>query len=476
MFVNTDQSIAGSYITKKSEATKEEKKLKKEYIKKKKKIEKENKKEFIKKKKKLSDKAKSWITKKALTSLSIYYTDINELPKANFYFFAKNKDGVTYIGYIKDDKRSKILTKKDINVRKEQKGKAYLVDGKRKVICHVHSTITSFQVINSVVLATKDFNLGCTKGESNEEIIGQVLQTGNSGNGDIYTEKWAIGNLKEQFVVQIFKDKKNALLALAETKKKKIPFGPLSPQQTDEKYYALIIGNSEYEDKQIDDLIAPANDAKALDEILKTKYNFKTNLLLNASREEILDAIQELATTLNREDNLLIYYAGHGMYIKEQEQGYWLPVDSDKNKRSKWINNQTVVAEVKSAEAKHILLIVDSCFAASLTKSTTIDKNLNIKKGDKKWETLKLKKARWLIASGGIEPVDDSNGRGHSYFARKLIDTLEKNEPGQVISSYELFGPIHTYVVNNLPQNPERLKILDTGHDGGDFLFFAKVE
>ena len=84
-------------------------------------------------------------------------------------------------------------------------------------------------------------------------------------------------------------------------------------------------------------------------------------------------------TTLNREDNLLIYYAGHGMYIKEQEQGYWLPVDSDKNKRSKWINNQTVVAEVKSAEAKHILLIVDSCFAASLTKSTTIDKNLRKK-------------------------------------------------------------------------------------------------
>ena len=468
MFVNTDQSIAGNYITKKSEATKEEKKLKKEYIKKKKKIEKENKKEFIKKKKKLSDKAKSWITKKAITSLSKYYTDINELPKANFYFFAKNKDGVTYIGYIKDDKRSDTLTKKNINIKKEQKGKAYLVDG--KVICNIHSEISSFQVIGLITLATRSFNLGCTKGNKNEEILGHWVQMDESGSGKALNEK------EEIFEVQIFKDKKTTLLALAETNKEKIALGPLSPQQTDEKYYALIIGNSEYEDKQIDDLIAPANDAKALDEILKTKYNFKTNLLLNASREEILDAIQELATTLNREDNLLIYYAGHGMYIKEQEQGYWLPVDSDKNKRSKWINNQTVVAEVKSAEAKHILLIVDSCFAASLTKSTTIDKNLNIKKGDKKWETLKLKKARWLIASGGIEPVDDSNGRGHSYFARKLIDTLEKNEPGQVISSYELFGPIHAYVVNNLPQNPERLKILDTGHDGGDFLFFAKVE
>ena len=91
IFVNTGQSIAGSYITKKSDATKEEKKLKKEYIKKKKKVEKVKKIEFIKKKEKLSDKAKSWITKKTLTSLSKYYTNINELPKANFYFFAKMK-------------------------------------------------------------------------------------------------------------------------------------------------------------------------------------------------------------------------------------------------------------------------------------------------------------------------------------------------------------------------------------------------
>ena len=114
MFVNTDQSIAGSYITKKSDVTKEEKKLKKEYIKKKKKVDKENKKEFIKKKQKLSDKAKNWITKKSLTSLSKYYTSIDEFPKANFYFFAKNEDGVTYIGYIKDAKTSKILTKKGL--------------------------------------------------------------------------------------------------------------------------------------------------------------------------------------------------------------------------------------------------------------------------------------------------------------------------------------------------------------------------
>ena len=115
----------------------------------------------------------------------------------------------------------------------------------------------------------------------------------------------------------------------------------------------------------MDDLKAPANDAKALDDILKTKYDFETVLLLDATREEILDAMQEMSTKLNREDNLLIYYSGHGMFIQEQERGYWLPIDADKEKRSKWINTQSIADEVKYAEAKHILLIVDSCFFES---------------------------------------------------------------------------------------------------------------
>ncbi len=476
LFVNTDQSIAGSYITKKSEVTKEEKKLKKEYIKKKKKVEKENKKEFIKKKKKLSDKAKSWITKKSLTSLSKYYSNINELPKANFYFFAKNKNGVTYIGYIKDDKTSKILTKDGINIKKEQKGKAYLLDAGdiffEKVICNIHSEIKDFQVINSKILAMRSFSLGCTKGNKNDKILGYWTQRGNSGDGDIETNK------NVRFEVKIFKDRKNASLVLSDSEKERTTHiaSPLQTYRTEEKYYALIIGNSEYDDRRLDDLIAPVNDARALNDVLKTKYNFETELLLNATREEILDKMQDIASKLNRKDNLLIYYGGHGMDIQEQEIGYWLPIDADKEKRSKWINTQSVADEIKYAKAKHILLIVDSCFSGSLTKSTSANKNKKIKKGDKKYNVLSKKKARWLISSGGIEPVDDSDGRGHSYFARKLIDVLKENKPGQVITSYELFEPIHTYVTDNLTQNPERVKIVDTGHAGGDFLFYAKVE
>jgi hypothetical protein len=53
-----------------------------------------------------------------------------------------------------------------------------------------------------------------------------------------------------------------------------------------------------------------------------------------------------------------------------------------------------------------------------------------------------------------------------------LIDTLKNNNT--VINSQILFENIRRYVVSNADQTPERAMVHKTGHDGGDFLFFAK--
>ncbi len=87
-------------------------------------------------------------------------------------------------------------------------------------------------------------------------------------------------------------------------------------------------------------------------------------------------------------------------------------------------------------------------------------------------ERLKKKKTRLVITSGGYEPVVDSDGGQHSLFALKLIDILKNNNG--VINSSRLFEPIRQYVSDNADQTPERAMVHKTGHDGGDFLFFAK--
>ena len=239
--------------------------------------------------------------------------------------------------------------------------------------------------------------------------------------------------------------------------------------KTNEKYYALVIGNNKYE--HLEKLDAAENDAEVIADVLTKKYGFEVDLLLNADYDTTVNSLFKITNKLKRNDNLLIYYAGHGELDKAENRGYWLPVDASFELRSKWISNQRIVDRIKATKAKHVLLIADSCFSGTLMRSgTTPDVNEAI---DEKYiERLKSKKTRLVITSGGNEPVVDSDGGNHSLFALKLIDTLKNNNT--VINSQILFENIRRYVVSNADQTPERALVHKTGHDGGDFLFFPK--
>ena len=238
---------------------------------------------------------------------------------------------------------------------------------------------------------------------------------------------------------------------------------------TNEKYYALVIGNNNYE--YLEKLDAAENDAEVIADVLTNKYGFEVDLLLNADYDTTVNSLFKITNKLKRNDNLLIYYAGHGELDKAENRGYWLPVDASYELRSKWISNQRIVDRIKATKAKHVLLIADSCFSGTLMRSGT-NPDINEAIDDKYIERLKSKKTRLVITSGGNEPVVDSDGGDHSLFALKLIDTLKNNNT--VINSQILFENIRRYVVSNADQTPERALVHKTGHDGGDFLFFPK--
>ena len=79
------------------------------------------------------------------------------------------------------------------------------------------------------------------------------------------------------------------------------------------------------------------------------------------------------------------------------------------------------------------------------------------------------KKSRTALTSGGVEPVSDSGGGGHSIFAKYFLSLLEENE--EVIDATQLFSRLRRNVVDNSLQTPEYGNIHQAGHDGGDFLF-----
>lgn len=90
-----------------------------------------------------------------------------------------------------------------------------------------------------------------------------------------------------------------------------------NPEDYLKNYYALIIGINAY--NNLKTLKTAVKDAQDVDKVLKQKYGFKTQLLLdkNATRDNILEVINDYRRTLYEKDNFLIYYAGHGKYDKK---------------------------------------------------------------------------------------------------------------------------------------------------------------
>jgi hypothetical protein len=101
-------------------------------------------------------------------------------------------------------------------------------------------------------------------------------------------------------------------------------------------YHALIIGNNDYQN--MPDLDTALNDATTLQKVLSDRYGFKVRMLQNASRAEILNALNDYTKSLKAEDSLLIYYAGHGELDLRNSVGYWLPVNADQNDNTEWIS------------------------------------------------------------------------------------------------------------------------------------------
>jgi uncharacterized caspase-like protein len=236
----------------------------------------------------------------------------------------------------------------------------------------------------------------------------------------------------------------------------------LSPAQFGQ-YYAIVIGNNNY--AYLPKLKSAINDAQEIASLLKNNYGFKVDILLDAKRSDILLALTKLRENLSGQDNLLIYYAGHGWLDKEGDEGYWLPIDATKENELNWISNSSITTTLKAMEAKHVLIVADSCYSGKLGRSIHIQK-----KSPDYYSRLAQKRARSVLASGGLEPVIDSGGKGnHSVFAAAFLEVLQGNT--KIIDCTELFNEIRRPVMLTSEQTPEYADIRKAGHDGGEFIF-----
>ncbi|MDF1691083.1 MAG: caspase family protein [Zhongshania sp.] len=247
------------------------------------------------------------------------------------------------------------------------------------------------------------------------------------------------------------------------------------------RYYALIIGNRNY--TQLEHLETPLNDAREVGEILEKQYGFQVQLLLDSDRLTVMKAINELHSVLGENDNLLIYYAGHGSMINvgERDTGYWLPINADPPPNdASWVSNDFVSNHLGRIQAKRVLVIADSCYGGLLSSAPGhLFFGQTTGAGSSDYIKYKLpRRSRLLLSSGGDKPVIDEGGRGHSVFAQELIDTLRSNVG--VLSAPDLYasirGPVKARAaVNQFVQEPVYKSIKGAGHEVGDFFFVPKA-
>ncbi len=243
------------------------------------------------------------------------------------------------------------------------------------------------------------------------------------------------------------------------------------------RYHAIVIGNNQYADYPA--LTSASNDADKVADVLSRRYGFTTTLLKNANRFEILSALNAKREALGPDDNLVVYFAGHGEIDDTTRQGYWIPADGRQNTPASWLSNRAISDILNTMTAKHVLVVADSCYSGAMTRAAV--PTFSNAMPDKAWaqwvKTMSQSRSRTALTSGGLAPVPDTGRGNNSHFALALIAALEDN--AQLLEGQRLFREVSSAMAvaaseSSLVQVPEYAPIQFAGHEAGEFFFQPK--
>jgi len=239
------------------------------------------------------------------------------------------------------------------------------------------------------------------------------------------------------------------------------------------EYYALVIGVDNYSGEW-PKLQNAVNDAKGVATTLSQRYTFqylKTLYDKEASRENILKEFEWLMANAKENDNVMIYYSGHGEYIESMDKGFWVPFDATSKSISKYISNEDIRAFLGGIKSKHTLLVTDACFSGDIFRGKTM--TIPFDNSTKYYQKVYSLSSRKALTSGGVEPVLDKGKEGHSIFAYYFLQALNKNSE-KYFDAGQIFDFLKIPVVNNSFQTPVYSPVRNTGDEGGQFIFILK--
>jgi len=237
---------------------------------------------------------------------------------------------------------------------------------------------------------------------------------------------------------------------------------------------ALIFATNIYD--SFSELVNPVIDAGTIADELQSNYFVQTELITNATLKEIIEKIREYAKiNYGPNDNLMIFFAGHGIYDEVFKEGYVISRDSksDDVAKTSYLSHSNLRTMINNIPCNHIMLVMDVCFGGTFdpliaSRSRAADMYTEVT-NEEFIQRKKKYKTRLYLTSGGKEYVPDGRPGHHSPFARKFLEALRNYGGSDKILTV---NEIIQYVEKVEPQ--PRFGEFGDNEPGSDFILLVK--
>jgi len=218
--------------------------------------------------------------------------------------------------------------------------------------------------------------------------------------------------------------------------------------------YALLFATNVYD--YFGDLVNPVYDAQTIAAELEESFGVVCEVVLNPTLDETVKKIREFASrSYGQKDNLMVFFAGHGIYDEVFKEGYVISRDSkmDDLGKTSYLSHSNLRTMINNITCPHIFLVMDVCFGGTFDPhlATASHRGASMYAGVSPEEFLDRKmkyKTRLYLTSGGNEYVPDGRPGFHSPFARGFIYALRENvgsdgllTTAEIVKSVEMLKP-----------------------------------
>lgn len=240
----------------------------------------------------------------------------------------------------------------------------------------------------------------------------------------------------------------------------------------DRKDYAVLFATDKYD--YWSDLVNPVEDANAIAAELKSRYGFETEVVENPTQEEVFIKIADYVQKKYKpQDQLMIFFAGHGYFDETFGEGFVVAKNSLENDKAKtsYISHSRLRSVINNIPCEHVFLAMDVCFGGTFDPIIAKERGSVYAETDQnEFLVRKLSyKTRKYLTSGGKTYVSDGIAGKHSPFALKLLQAFSENGGSDRILTLE---ELKTYVEKLVPE--PRSGSFGDDNPSSDFVFVAK--